>query len=47
LQNVFLMATDVAWWREMSMHHIAPVSLACYVVYSAGLHLEVKGILNW
>jgi hypothetical protein len=26
-------------------HHSAPVSLACYVVYSAVLHLQVQGML--
>jgi len=34
-------------WRELSKHHNAPVSLACSVVYSAGLYLPVQGRLHW
>jgi hypothetical protein len=33
--------------RELSEDHTATVSVACYVVYSAGLHLQVQEMLHW
>ena len=34
-------------WCELSKQRNAPVSLACCVVYSAGLYLQVQGKLHW
>jgi len=34
-------------WCELSKHRNAPVSLACSVVYSAGLYLQVQERLHW
>ena len=34
-------------WCEFSKHCSEPVSLACYVVYSAGLYIQVQGRLHW
>ena len=41
--TTFLMATCVL--LDVFKPHSAPVSLACYVVYSAGLHLQSKTVL--
>ena len=36
--------------QSMKWHHLhcsVPVGLACYVIYSAGLYLQVQGRLHW